>query len=279
MKLLALDFDGVIADSAPEAFEVARRTYLELRPASPLRSADATELYRAFLALMPLGNRAEDYATALAAAEAGATLPDQACYDAFRDAQDADWLRAYHERFYAVRTALSESDRPAWLALLRPYPAFIALLRRRAGSCEYAIATAKDRRSVGILLAHYGVGDLFPDELVLDKEAGVSKTAHLERLAELRGLDLREVTFVDDKVNHLDAVAPLGVRCALAAWGYNGPREHDLARARGYLLCTLSDAESCLFGEVSPATSPGSGRILGGSMPRDARGGRSGPGG
>jgi hypothetical protein len=56
------------------------------------------------------------------------------------------------------------------------------------------------------------------------------------------------MTFVDDKVNHLDAVAPLGVRCALSAWGYNGPREHELARARGYRVCSLADVESQLFG-------------------------------
>jgi len=38
-------------------------------------------------------------------------------------------------------------------------------------------------------------------------------------------------------------VAPLGVRCVLAGWGYNGPREHDLAARRGYLVCGLGDFE------------------------------------
>jgi hypothetical protein len=56
------------------------------------------------------------------------------------------------------------------------------------------------------------------------------------------------MAFLEDKVNHLDAVAPLGVRCALAAWGYNGEREQRHARARGYLVCTLEDVEERLFG-------------------------------
>ena len=55
------------------------------------------------------------------------------------------------------------------------------------------------------------------------------------------------MTFVDDKVNHLDAVASLGVRCALAAWGYNGRREHELAAERGYLVCDLDNVEEKLF--------------------------------
>ena len=251
MKLLVLDFDGVIADSGPEAFAVARRTYLEQRPDSPLRGRDEDALYADFVAIMPLGNRAEDFAVALAAIEAGVALPDQAAYDAFHAAQDPRWLRAFHERFYEVRTAFSRSDPAGWLALLPPYPRFLDLLRRRAGACRYAIATAKDRRSVRVLLREYGVADLFPDDLVLDKEAGVTKVAHHEHLARQCGVAYPEMTFVDDKVNHLDAVATLGVRCALSAWGYNGPREHDLDHVRGHRVCRLDDVETQLFGPTS----------------------------
>lgn len=253
MKLLVLDFDGVIADSAPEAFAVACRTYLALRPDSKLLDGEEAARYRAFLELVPLGNRAEDYGVALAAIDAGAALPDQAAYDAFYAAQDPAWMRAFHREFYRVRTAFSERDPIGWRRLLPPYPRFLELLRRRAGSARYAIATAKDRRSVGLLLRDYGIADLFAEELVLDKEAGVTKVAHLELLARRLGLDYEAMTFLDDKVNHLDAVAPLGVRCALAAWGYNGDREHRLARARGYLVCRLADAEAQLFGNAPAA--------------------------
>ena len=69
MKALVLDFDGVISDSVGEVFIVARRTYLELCPDSELRVRDTDELNRAFRQLMPLGNRAEDYGTALLALE------------------------------------------------------------------------------------------------------------------------------------------------------------------------------------------------------------------
>ena len=43
------------------------------------------------------------------------------------------------------------------------------------------------------------------------------------------GTEYAELTFVDDKLNHLETVAPLGVRCVLAAWGYNGERERRAA--------------------------------------------------
>ena len=146
-----------------------------------------------------------------------------------------------------IRAAqLGEGD--AWHRLMGPYPGITKLLRQRAGDALLAIATSKDRRSVGKLLEAYGIADLFPEGRVLDKETGVSKRAHHEHLHRVFGIPYAEMVFVDDKVNHLDAVAPLGVRCGLAAWGYNGEREVALARARGYLVLGLEDVEAQLFG-------------------------------
>jgi len=261
-RLLALDFDGVVSDSAPEAFVVALRTYAEMQPRSRLAPlagelagpaprlevARAGEVYRRFLELMPLGNRAEDYAVVLDAIDGERDVPDQAAYDVLRAARDAIWLSLFHERFYQLRHTLAREDPTGWLALMSPYPRFVALLRRRAGDAMLAIATSKDRASVFALLRAYGIDDLFPGDRVLDKEAGRSKTAHLTRLRDDCGLDFADITFVDDKVNHLDAVAPLGVRCALATWGYNGEREERQARDRGHLVCSLEDAEAQLFG-------------------------------
>jgi len=248
LKLLSLDFDGVISDSAPESFEVAMRTYRALEGPAALRTWEAPLLYRSFLEIMPLGNRAEDFGAALRALESGAPLLDQSAYDAFRADLDPTWLRDFHRHFYEERHQFARSEPERWSALLGPYPAFLALLRRRAGNCAYAIATAKDRRSVGTLLENYGIRDLFPDARVLDKETGVSKVSHHEHLARQLGLPPAEITFIDDKVNHLDAVSQLGVRCVLATWGYNGRREHALARASGHLVCSLGDVEETLFG-------------------------------
>ncbi len=243
MKLLALDFDGVISDSAPEAFRVALRTWRTLRPDTRL----GDEIYDVFLEMMPLGNRAEDYCVELAALESGRVLRDQAEYDAFKAELDAGELRRFHRCFYKERSGLFEADPAAWHALIGPYAAFLSLLRRRGSEVELAIVTAKDRRSVGRLLEAYGVDDLFGEGRILDKETGVSKAAHLEHLQRAVGVAYPEMTFVDDKLNHLDAVAPLGVRCVLATWGYNGPREHAAARQRGFLVCDLEDVEGKLF--------------------------------
>jgi len=250
VKLLALDFDGVICDSAREAFVVAVRTFALVFPEHPLGSAaeESAELFARFVESMPLGNRAEDYAVQLAALAAEQALPDQAAYDAFHASQNPERLRAFHRRFYRVRAAWAEADPAGWLARMAPYPGFCELLRRRAGDMRLAIATAKDRGSVRKLLAAYGVADLFEGGFVLDKDAGEKKREHVTKLAALAGCAPAEVTFVDDKLNHLEDVATLGARCVLAAWGYNGQREWSSAAARGFLVCGLADFEAQVFG-------------------------------
>jgi phosphoglycolate phosphatase-like HAD superfamily hydrolase len=251
MRLLVLDFDGVIADSAAEAFVVAMRTYRAVLDPDGRFGADAerdARLVAQFVELMPLGNRAEDYGVCLAAIARGVPLPDQEAYDAFHASVDPDALRAFHRRFYQERAAWADADPEGWLARMPVYPGIPPLLRRVARRVDLAIATAKDRRAVGKLLVHYGVADLFPEGRVLDKDTGVSKRAHLEHLARETGLAFPELTFVDDKLNHLEDVAALGVRCILAAWGYNGERERRGARERGIPVCSLAGFEGCLFG-------------------------------
>lgn len=262
MKALVLDFDGVISDSAPEAFVVALRTYVDLKPDSPftqnskylLQSEDThlaniihDPLYKHFLQLMPLGNRAEDYGVILSILEQGVEIRNQAAYDRQRQSWSAEQLKRYHEHFYQLRNAFFTADPSAWHSLIGPYSEFVEILRRHADQVILAIATAKDRNSVTRLLSDYGIQDLFPEECLLDKEMGVRKIAHLKTLHQQLDLEYAQMTFMDDKVNHLDAVASLGVRCALAAWGYNSEREHHLALQRGYLVCTLEDVEKKLF--------------------------------
>ena len=94
-KVLALDFDGVIFDSIREAFTVALHTVTGRDPTSRLAehpliagrcspdlfpfAEDPT--FRAFLDIVPLGNRAEDYSVILSAIQDGTPVPDQTAYD------------------------------------------------------------------------------------------------------------------------------------------------------------------------------------------------------
>lgn len=263
MKVLALDFDGVVCDSLREVFATALASYESMEPGSGLltrlrtrcgtgrwHGIDFTDdpVMVSFESMMPLGNRAEDFGVSLKALENFLELTDQGAYDTFYSTVDPGWLAAFHREFYRQRDAARAFDIHGWLELHAAYPAFLELLRRRAGDAEIALATAKDRRSAELLLAHLGVGELFAPELILDKEAGVSKTAHLTALRDRLDVPFEEITFVDDKLNHLETVAPLGVRPVLAGWGFNTPREHRLADEKGIAIANFADVERVLYG-------------------------------
>jgi phosphoglycolate phosphatase-like HAD superfamily hydrolase len=237
MHILALDFDGVICDSSREVFVVAVDTYAAVEPQSvlldqliPLRDRAAaggsehlgTEIYGRFRDLLPLGNRAEDFGVSLRAIEGDAAIHDQEAYDAFYRGIGQPWLDRYHRHFYECRGRHKDRTLPA-------------------------VATAKDARSVRLLLEELGFDDVFDAELILDKETGVEKTHHLRVLHERTESEFEDITFVDDKVNHLVRVAELGVRPVLAGWGFNTEREHELTHQLGFEVADLESADEVLF--------------------------------
>ncbi len=255
--LLALDFDGVICDSAGESFLVASTAFVRLAPeasicahlprveAGSLVSPDPGDpIFERFLEHMPLGNRAEDYAVVLRAIDQKRPLDDQITYDRFKARLDPQWLNAFHETYYGVRRTFQTLDPNGWLKLSKPFPGIGRLLRELSATTCLAIATARDRESVDRILEANDLQTLFDPDLIIDKEAGVSKHAHVVTLHERSKVPFSSILFVDDKVNHLDAVAPSGVRCGLAAWGYNGLRERTLAMERGYAVFDMEGLAS-----------------------------------
>ena len=262
MHILALDFDGVICDSSREVFVVAVDTYAAIEPDSTLleqlmplrnRAADGgsehlnTEIYRRFSDLLPLGNRAEDFGVSLQAIEKDCAIYDQEAYDAFYRKIGLPWLDRFHHRFYECRSSLREGDVRKWLQLHLPFPGLAETLRRHKDRTLPAVATAKDNRSVRLLLDELGFDNVFDPEMILDKETGVEKTHHLRVLHERTGAEFEDITFVDDKVNHLVRVAELGVRPILAGWGFNTAREHQLAQQIGFEVADLETADEVLF--------------------------------
>lgn len=252
--VLVLDFDGVISDSARESFAVAVRTYSLLRPNSNLPSRLSRvgseiyeSVYKNFLQIMPLGNRAEDYAVALIAIESERLISSQSSYDEFYAAQDSDFLGSFHRKLYEERRHWRERDPEGWCNLVGPYSSLVDLIRRRGNEVILAIATAKDRGSIEMLLERYSLTSYFDRDLVCDKEYGRNKCKHLQHIRNRLDVSFANITFVDDKLNHLEAVSDLGVRCVLAAWGYNGLREQKAAENRGFTVVDLQGVESKLF--------------------------------
>ena len=253
LPVIALDFDGVIADSARESFDVALVTYSQFYPDSDLAAfkdpfhPGRRILFESFLEMMALGNRAEDYALALKLIEQGRSVEDQESYDVIFSEQDPRFLGDFHHRLYENRDRSRNANPEKWCEAVTPFVVFTEILKRRCEDARWSIVTAKDRSSVKLLLASYGLEEVFKDSLIFDKSLGRDKRVHLQELKGVVSVPHHEITFVDDKLNHLETAALIGAKCVLAAWGYNGDREQEGALRQGFEVASLDTIEGILL--------------------------------
>ena len=254
--LLVFDFDGVISESVHDSFRTALNTYIALFPDHHLpvqQTVNPPEqifeiekrfpsLYRLFRQAMPFGNRAEDYYVILNIIEnlKSESVQNQEAYNRYKSELPSERLEQYHKHFYTLRRSY-QTNRERWVRLLPPFPGIVEAIKKLSERFTLAIATSKDETSIHIQLESYGLKECFPARLILDKEISPHKRDHLIHLHRQSGLPFNKIRFIDDKVLHLIDVADLGVRCFLATWGFNTPREHRIAESYGFNLLKLEE--------------------------------------
>ncbi|MBN2415640.1 HAD family hydrolase [bacterium] len=258
-KLIVFDFDGVICNSFYDSLYTAIHAYFAVHPKNRLPldrplppdavfkfEREHLDFCRMFFELMPLGNFAMDYYVALdiITTQRFSEITTQDDFITHKETIARGILDRYSDEFYTFRRRMQESRPEEWASLLPPFEIIPETIRSLASKHPLAIATSKDIRSVDILLRHYALAGCFPAGTILDKDYAESKRAHLVRFHERHGIPFERMYFIDDKVLHLVSVADLGVVCHLAAWGFNTPREHAVARDCGCRVLELEQLAS-----------------------------------
>ena len=247
MSVLALDFDGVLCDSARETgitgWKAAGMLWGDMAEALPparlldayWRARPVIETGYEAIAMMRLLKDGEHPDVLLA--DFSERLPETVA----RSGADAGELK----RLYAaVRDRWIQEDPQGWLALSPLYPGTAETLRALPQGTECYIVTTKQERFVERLLAHHGVG--FDAARIYGLDRRMKKEAVLrELMGRHRG---RPVDFVEDRLATLKRLsmqpdlAP--VRLHIACWGYNTEAEcREAMRLKIHLLEALSLAE------------------------------------
>lgn len=237
-RAIALDFDGVVWDSVDEAFEMAWRTWGDQHGVPPTPKDEMRLLFRKarwqckdghdfYLAARLLAGDPPQDVGGMSAGDFR-RLRESAC--ATEDSS------RFVKAFYELRDSTRENDREGWLALQQPFPGVTAQVTRlRESARGVAIATTKDTASVRALLDMAGL-DGIP---VFGREVSLDKRDHMRAIARTFDVPLDQVAFVDDLLENLLPLAPLGVRLGLAGWGYNTPEERERAAVAGVPVLTL----------------------------------------
>ena len=214
MRLLVLDFDGVICDSAEECFVVSWTAYNVLyrgRAASPAPDAARP----AFRALRPFIRSGEDFLLIQELIEEGTTVEDQAGFDRAWRRPGTPPRERFKELFYRARTDLFEGDHAAWLSLNTIYPHVAAALSNMdLGALVYVLSTKKAQFVRETLDAG---GIPIPHDRVLYSH-GEPKLATVEALRKSTGAT--DAVFVEDQIDAIQGNTNPHIRVYLASWGY-----------------------------------------------------------
>ncbi|MBC8403474.1 MAG: hypothetical protein H8E14_18485 [Candidatus Marinimicrobia bacterium] len=226
IRLLALDFDGVIVDSVLECAVVAYNGFqayqgLDSRIKSPQDIPVNT--LREFRSMRSFIRSGEDYLYLFQAMDEGITIADQRNFDEFQDTH-LDRKELYYQLFYAEREALSISDHESWMLLNPFFPEITKLIIQIAHWSGFYFVSTKATRYIYELLNFNGIS--VNQRRIRQAGPGKSKPNIIcELLDEIKAIP-EEAYFIDD---HPDTVKKVvketGVFGLIASWGYNNPEQ------------------------------------------------------
>ncbi|NVM23297.1 MAG: HAD family hydrolase [Desulfobacterales bacterium] len=249
--VFAVDFDGVLCDSAAETGVTAWRAGGQVWPAwhGP---EPPSEYLRRFINLRPVvetGYQAvllmrliytgvEDETIELQFPELCTSLLDESEYSA------ADLVRLFSQ----ARDTWIDRDLDDWLDRHRFYVGVVETFAARVESDPVFILTTKQERSVRILLHSRGIH--LPADRIFGLDAGKSKENVLEQLSRRPEFDGNRFHFVEDRLQTLIRIAGRSslrdVLLYLVDWGYNTPRDREKAK----LIPRITIWDSCAFLDV-----------------------------
>jgi phosphoglycolate phosphatase-like HAD superfamily hydrolase len=238
---LALDFDGVIADSIKECFVVAHNAFVEFSGAG-LRVDFFDDLDQEKVAKMRrirnFIRSGEDYVYICLAIYKNAVIQNQKDFDSFTE--QYKYLRAtFFEEFYRERRRFSHEKPGLWAELNPLYPGIRHFLATYKQADRLLIISTKKAEFVDKTLTANDIH--FNTNRIFYATAHRSKRTIIEELLDQNKIQPDQFHFIDDQIDTLLTVAETGVSCYLALWGYNNEGQIETARRRGISTLELED--------------------------------------
>ncbi len=242
MKILALDFDGVIADSQMECLFVGFNSYLKLHRNTKLFDGKKltfgnfngsikkhNKIADKYKKLRPYVIDAFCYYVISHIIEKNIRIRNQ--YNNVRKKLMGKYGK-YVKYFYNERYSLQGKNYEKWLELEVPFKKIIDSIKRLGNKYEIAIATNNNRKSISGSLKKY---KLHP-EVIADSDISIDKKKQLAYIKNRLKVKFGGIHFVDDQVKHFPNLLKLGIHCYLATWGYNTKKQQKEAKQLGAIL-------------------------------------------
>ena len=251
MKILALDFDGVIVDSVLDSLFVGHNTYLRLYGrevkknfgGEPFTFENWEKIKRNYQkeikyyrTLRPYIRGATDYGLIQKLMEEKKVIESQEEFDHYRNSADFDF-EDYEKEFYKERERLQNIDYRAWFNLEPSYPKIIQGMKKLLEEeIKIVIATSNRRKAIMKSFTPEYFGFTIGPKDILDKRFGEDKSEQMRHMVKFYQVNFEDIYFVDDQVSHLIQTKPLGIKAILAGWSYATETQKEEARKQDILV-------------------------------------------
>lgn len=245
MKILALDFDGVIVDSVLDSLFVGHNAYLRLYGPGEKKyfggelftfenweetKKKHQEEIKYYRTLRPYIRGATDYGLIQKLIEENKFIKNQEIFDNYRKAVEFDF-EAYEREFYRERERLQKINYRAWFNLEPAYPKVIEGIKKLLEEgTKVVIATSNRRKAIAESFTPEYFNFTIKPEDILDRRFGEDKSEQIKHIVKLYNVKFEEIYFVDDQLSHLIQTRPLGVKVILAGWSYATDIQKEEAR-------------------------------------------------
>ncbi len=222
-KIVLWDFDGVLADTLAECYEITSGTIEKnkRRIADELNAPLSPYAFEEFAGDRPhCVNAADFFAHYLSRRKYGSAVEEE-LENARKNYRDL--IVFLDGEYYLQRASMARRLGEEYFEVMKPYPGILASLKSiHSAGVRQAVMTARDRQSASGWLKHYGVEDCF--NLVVGTEVSrADRHVKKKQIAALRSSFRQgEYFFVDDIAHDLQVVnaADPRIRLIFAAWGY-----------------------------------------------------------
>ncbi|HOR42836.1 MAG TPA: hypothetical protein PK111_06730 [Atribacterota bacterium] len=248
MKILAVDYDGVISDSALKSLFVSHNVYC--RHFGPeVKKNFGGQLFtfenwqqmkknfpqemKKYRQLRAYVEYSCDFLVMIKIIEEQIPVHNQQEFIKIRQEMDLDY-QFFHELFFQEKERWQEKDFAKWFSLAPVYRGVTAGIERllKEGA-KIVIATSNLGKAIHPAFHQDYLGFTLPLPDIFDKNYGKSKSDHMKAIATQYRVNYGDIYFIDDQLNYLEETQTLGVNAFLAGWGYCTEEQKTIARKKG----------------------------------------------
>ncbi len=245
MKILAVDYDGVISDSALKSLFVSHNAYCKYFDSEVKKNFGGKlftfdnwedmkkqykkemDYYRRLRSYIEISG---DFFAIIKIMEEQIWVKDQQEFIAYRNQLKFDY-QFFRELFFQEKEKWQKKNFKKWFSLSPVFKEVVKGIQRftKEGR-KVVIATSNLGEAIHRAFQPEYLGFEIDIEDIFDKNFGKHKAEHMQAIAKKYDAKLNEIYFIDDQLSYLIGTDTLGVNVFLAGWGYCTESQKEEAR-------------------------------------------------